>query len=272
MPEKKSEKELMEEFNQFLEQCNSTNATENTTAPDGEFKPQHIVDWGDLSSLSDKHDNSNRISAEDIKQYIMNPQIIEEVVKRYKINFPITIYAPDYEPLSENEQIEVEYYKPQPKFYEQELFAEDYIHCDGEMDTVGLQRKLDFFRRFHTAYKFTFHEFYLENYEALKSMDREMGTDYATHFIECLMAYGIDGRHTSDHPIIRAAMSGAEFLIDRERNWQEGYRKRNQEKRERKEDIIKANLAELISPGLFDEQIKIAKLMRGDVQDDELGQ
>ena len=271
MIENKSLQEQKEMLEQFLEECNKNLPIKNTVAPE-ERKDYTKVDWGDFFSYSNKSDNINRISMDDIRPLIMNTKMIVDVVDRYKINFPITIYAPDYEPLSDAQQMDVEDYKPQPKFYEQELFIEDYIRCDGEMDTVGIQRKLDFFRRFYTAYKFTFHEKYFNAYWALKSEDMDKGTDYATQFIESLMAYGIDDRITSDEPRVRAVMEIAEFLIDRERDWQEGYRKRNQKKRERKEDIIKENLTELISPELFDEQIKIAKLMRGDVQDDELGQ
>ena len=189
----------------------------------------------------------NAIDNGDLEEFFDMKMDYDEIKK---ISFPVRIYAPGYEPPSDEIIEEMTYtfgdtheFEFEIKYLEQELaYWEGF---DDTLDEEGTEKKIDYFREFKQSYKFVFHDFYIEIYDALKELDKMMKTNFATLFIESLMSYGTKGREISKHPVIKIAMAGAKFLMDREFILQEVYKKRN-ERRTKASDICKMKLEELL--------------------------
>lgn len=173
-------------------------------------------------------------------------RIDSELMKAKKLTFPLTICAPGYAelPADYDEEEELYWWGSHASYLEQELARFDGV--EGIIDSAGDDMRAKFFHKYSKEYKFNFHVFYQEIYEALKAMDKEIGTQFSILFIESVMSYGFRGSEISSHPTIRAAMAGVKFLIDRERHLQMGCETRNM-KRSNANATCKLSLNELFS-------------------------
>ncbi len=176
-----------------------------------------------------------------------------------EITFPCKIHSDYHKSLSQEEidMINSDYIN-KPTFIEQELARRD--GEDGCLDIEGYHCRRDYDEEFEQTHTFTFREFYKDIYEALKELDRIMGTtDFAVLFIESVMNCGLGKWARSEHPIINAAMAGVKFHIDRDletkRNWINKKIERSQKK-----ECCKSSLKELLADNNY-EQSHILKDM-----------